>query len=56
MRLFVRRIPRDDAAIVELEAQVRTFLGEVNETIDAIRMLYDVDWMDGQRSAGLVAA
>jgi putative phage-type endonuclease len=55
MRLFVRRILRDDATIVELEEQVRSFLGEIDETIEAIRMLYDVDWVEGQRSAGLIS-
>lgn len=33
MRLFVRRVPRDDARIAELEAEVRTFLAEVDQTI-----------------------
>lgn len=33
MRLFVRRVPRDDARIAELEAEVRVFLAEVDQTI-----------------------
>jgi hypothetical protein len=33
MRLFVQRIPRDDAAIAALEAEVVGFLGEVDETV-----------------------
>lgn len=48
MRLFVRRIPRDDAAIAELEAQVRAFLAEIDETIEAICMLYDGDWVSAR--------
>lgn len=38
MRLFVRRIERDDTTIAELETEVRVFLAEVDETV---RLLTD---------------
>lgn len=41
MRLFVKRLERDDAAIAELEAQVATFLTEVDATVASLRNLYD---------------
>jgi putative phage-type endonuclease len=41
MRLFVRRIERDDAEIARLEALVIDFLGEVDETVSRLRRLYD---------------
>jgi putative phage-type endonuclease len=37
LRLFVRRIQRDDARIAELEDAVRDFLAEIEETIAALR-------------------
>lgn len=37
MRLFVKRLPRDDDYIAELEAGVIRFLAEVDETIAALR-------------------
>jgi len=33
MRLYVRRVPRDEAAIAEIEREVVSFLGEVEETV-----------------------
>jgi putative phage-type endonuclease len=33
LRLFVRRVPRDNVRIVELEAAVRVFLAEVDDTV-----------------------
>ena len=40
MQLFVRRIERDGAAIVEIEAAVREFLAEVDQTVAALRARY----------------
>lgn len=36
LSLFVRRVPRDDAYIAELEAEVRAFLLEVSATVSAL--------------------
>ena len=41
MRLFVRRVPRDDARIADLEKEVIAFLAEVDDTILALRNKYD---------------
>lgn len=41
MRLFVQRIPRDDAAIATLEAEVVSFLGEVEETVAQLLARYE---------------
>ncbi len=40
MRLFVKRIRRDDALITELEREVRAFLGEVDVKIATLRSQY----------------
>ncbi len=40
MRLFVKRIERDDALIAELEAQVREFLSEVDQTVTKLAAAY----------------
>ena len=40
MQLFVKRIPRDPALIVEIEAEVSAFLVEVDETVAALRARY----------------
>lgn len=40
LRLFVRRVDRDDARIAELEAEVRTFIAEVDHTCDQLKALY----------------
>lgn len=40
MRLFVRRLPRDDARIAELEAEVRSFLIEIDATVAELTRLY----------------
>lgn len=45
MRLFVKRLLRDEAAIAELEAEVEKFLAELDAKIEAINKLY------GQREA-----
>lgn len=37
MRLFVRRVPRDDTHIKELEAYAREFLGELEEKLERLR-------------------
>lgn len=39
-RLFVKRVPRDDARIAELEAEVGKFLDEVEDTIARLNAAY----------------
>lgn len=41
MSLFVQRVPRDDAMIAELEAQVVEFLSELDAKMSALRAKYD---------------
>lgn len=41
MKLFVQRVPRDDAAIAELEREVTAFLAEVDETVAQLRAKYE---------------
>lgn len=41
MRLFVKRVERDEAEIARLEALVIDFLGEVDETVARLRGLYE---------------
>ena len=41
MRLFVRRVTRDDIHIATLEAGVAEFLAEIDATIDALRDRYE---------------
>jgi len=41
MRLFVKRVPRDNAAIATLEADIIEFLGEIDRTVSALRSRYD---------------
>ena len=41
MSLFVKRVPRDDAYIAELEREVATFLREVAETVHRLRTTYE---------------
>jgi putative phage-type endonuclease len=36
MRLFVQRVPRDDALIAEIEAEIVSFLAEVDATVEAL--------------------
>jgi putative phage-type endonuclease len=36
MRLFVQRVPRDEAMIAEIEAEIVSFLAEVDATVDAL--------------------
>ena len=43
MRLFVQRVPRDDAAIAALEKEVAAFLREVDETVDMLRARFGSD-------------
>jgi putative phage-type endonuclease len=40
MRLWVKRVPRDDEAINEIEAAATVFLGEVDETVERLRQRY----------------
>lgn len=41
MRLFIKRIERDDAKISELETEVIKFLAEVDATVADLRRLYE---------------
>jgi len=43
MRLWVKRIERDDALIAEIEAAADVFLTEVAETVDLLRSRYGAD-------------
>lgn len=40
MRLFVKRLGRDDARIAELEAEVTAFLAEIDATVAGLTRLY----------------
>ena len=40
MRLFVRRVPRDERLITELSGEIIAFLVEVNETVAELNRLY----------------
>lgn len=40
MRLFVQRLPRDDARIADLEAEVTAFLTEIDATVAELTRLY----------------
>ncbi|OAM84200.1 lambda exonuclease family protein [Devosia elaeis] len=40
MRLFVKRLPRDDARIAELEAEVSAFLTEIDATVAELTRKY----------------
>jgi putative phage-type endonuclease len=41
MRLFVKRVERDEEAIGEIETEVRAFLAEVDETVERLRAAYE---------------
>lgn len=41
MRLFVKRLDRDETAIAEIEAAVSEFLAEIDETVTALREQYE---------------
>jgi putative phage-type endonuclease len=41
MRLFVKRVERDAAAIAEIEAEVASFLAEVDSTVAQLRARYE---------------
>jgi putative phage-type endonuclease len=41
MRLFVQRVLRNDESIAEIEAEVTTFLAEVDETVEQLRARYE---------------
>ncbi|WP_155262911.1 lambda exonuclease family protein [Sphingomonas segetis] len=41
MRLFVQRLPRDDAEIAEVEREVAAFLAEIDETVAQLRARYE---------------
>lgn len=40
MRLFIKRIPRDDKRIMEIEFSVRSFLEELEEKLEDLAVLY----------------
>lgn len=40
MRLFVQRVPRDDQQIAEIEAEVVSFLAEVEETVARLKAAF----------------
>lgn len=40
MRLFVKRIPRDEVECARLEREVETFLGEIDDTLKRLRRTY----------------
>jgi putative phage-type endonuclease len=40
MRLFVKRLPRDDARIAEMEAEVMAFLTEIDDTVAELTRKY----------------
>jgi putative phage-type endonuclease len=41
MRLFVKRVERDEEAIAEIEREVRAFIAEIDETVEALRARYE---------------
>lgn len=41
MRLFVKRLHRDEEAIAKLEADVAAFLDEVDQTVASLRSIYE---------------
>src|SRR4249919_2071012 len=41
MRLFVKRVPRDESAVAEIEAAVTEFLTEIEVTVSALRNQYE---------------
>jgi predicted phage-related endonuclease len=41
MRLFVKRVERDDAMIADIELAVTQFLGELDDTVEALRNQYE---------------
>lgn len=40
MQLFVKRLPRDDVKIAEIEREVVAFLSEIDATVDRLQSLY----------------
>jgi hypothetical protein len=43
MRLFVDRVPRDVAHIMELEKEIKAFLRELDEKVSELTALYQKD-------------
>jgi putative phage-type endonuclease len=41
MRLLVKRVERDDVLIAEIEREVIAFLGDVDDTVAALRSIYE---------------
>lgn len=46
MRLYVKRIERDDATIGDIENEVRTFLAEIDDTVAQLSARYDASLGD----------
>ncbi len=56
MRLFVKRVPRDDERIAELEAAVTDFLVELRDKVHRLRSKYDPNNDELPEAARLLAA
>ena len=41
LMLFIKRVPRDEAYIAEMEAEITAFLAELDETVEKLRHLND---------------
>jgi len=52
MRLFVRRMHRDDKRIAEIENEVREFLREIGKTVSELRGIYEPGPMEMALAAG----
>jgi putative phage-type endonuclease len=46
MRLYVKRVPRDDAAIADIELAIAVFLAEIDDTVTQLRARYDASLGD----------
>jgi putative phage-type endonuclease len=56
MRLFVKRVHRDDTMISDLEREVSGFLGEVEDKVDQLRRRFDPDYAGAQKVVDLLRA
>lgn len=54
MQTYTRRIPRDNTRIAELEAEVRAFLADIEQTVDKLKARYgaEVPWTPSVLDAG----
>ena len=41
LMLFIKRVPRDEAYVAEMEAEITAFLAELDETVEKLRHLND---------------